>query len=605
MARPAVLVVDSQEHRRKEITHGLAGFGYEVIAAADAEEGQRYAAGLALNVIVVESGLRASAAAPPAGDGTAPLVVVLGGGEPDAAEASETTYTIDARELEAPELLRKVRTLLVGRELGLAADAQLESLLGDLQALPLFELLPALQRAVVSGRVVAGEATLALEDGEVVAARIGRVRGAKAFCRLARTEAASFKLLLGPPGAEREIRQDLLSLMASAMEDQHRFDEARAGLPEMSSRVKLVMGPAFFATQFSPTQQVVLAKAQGDHSIWTVLDAVDALDGTALEAIVELQRLGFVQFTEPEARVRIVTDSTCDLPSELAMRNQVHVVPLSVIFGESIYKDGLDLKPGAFYTLLQSRRETFPRTSPPTRGEFLTDYRLLVGRSDVVSLHLSGKISQTVENARAAAEEGSGEFKRLRRDGAPALEVVDSGQVSAGLAVMALLAARMARRGLSAAEIRSRVEAMRPRFHLLFVVDTLDYLVRGGRIGKARGTIGALFGIKPILGLVDGEIAAVDKVRGAKAAQPRLVELLVKRVDAGKPVIAGIAHAAAPVAADRLRSLLRENLQVAELIETEIGPVVGAHVGPGCVGAVVFQPTEDEARLIAAPPEEA
>jgi len=577
MARPTVLVVDTQEQQRKELATGLAGFGYEVITAADGEEGKRFAVGLSPAVVVVEAALREAVCPEPspaagAGGGEAkrPICVALVEEETGAEDQAEVGPTIATKGLASADILRRLRTLLVGREIGLEASAHLDSLVGDFQALPLFELLPALERAVVTGRLGVGEDEVALREGTVVAAR--------------------------------EIEKDLLSLMAAAMEDQHQLTEASAALPDFASTLRLEMGAAFFATQFTPSQQLVLGGAHDNATLWSVLDAVDLPDGAVAQEIAHLHDLGFVEFSEPEARVCIVTDSTCDLPHEVALRNQIHVVPLSVIVGETIYKDGVDLTPGAFYKLLQSKRQPYPRTSPPTMGEFLTHYRLVAATRDLVSLHISEKMSQTVVNARAAVEDGRAEFVRSRADGVVALEVLDSGQVSLGLALMAILAARMAQRRLPAAEIRSRLEQMRPRFHLLFVVDTLDYLARGGRIGKARAAFGGLLGIKPILGLVDGEVAPVDKVRGGKAAHPRLVELFKKRVDATKPVFVGVGHAAAPVWADRLRTLLKESFTISEIIDVEIGPAVGTHVGPGCVGAVMFQPTDEEGALFAVAP---
>jgi len=181
--------------------------------------------------------------------------------------------------------------------------------------------------------------------------------------------------------------------------------------------------------------------------------------------------------------------------------------------------------------------------------------------------------------------------------------VRDSFQVSAGLGLLTLCAARMARRNLPAAEIVRRVDEMRARFHLLFVVDTLEYLARGGRIGKAQALLGGLLGIKPILGVVAGEVAPVDRVRGGKAAHTRVVELFKERVDVSRPVMIGLAHASAPIWAERLRSLLQQNFIASETLASEIGPVVGAHVGPGCVGAVMFQPTDEESPLVAPLPE--
>ena len=127
----------------------------------------------------------------------------------------------------------------------------------------------------------------------------------------------------------------------------------------------------------------------------------------------------------------------------------------------------------------------------------------------------------------------------------------------------------------------------------------LEYLARGGRIGKARALLGGMLGIKPILGVIDGEVAPVDRVRGGRAAHPKLIELYKRRVDAEKPVVVGLAHANAPVWAERLRGLLEQNFTIAEMVASEIGPVVGTHAGPGTVGAVLFQPTEEEMPLIA------
>jgi DegV family protein with EDD domain len=228
-----------------------------------------------------------------------------------------------------------------------------------------------------------------------------------------------------------------------------------------------------------------------------------------------------------------------------------------------------------------------PKSSPPPPSDFAERYREWLAQGhEVVSLHISGKLSKTFEHASAAANEVDGAGNLL--------SVVDTGQVSAALGMLALFAARMAARNETAAVIRERLQDMAPRIHTLFVVDTLEFLAKGGRIGKARALVGGLLGIKPILGMVDGEVAPVDRVRGGRAAHPRILELLHKRVDRSRPVVAGISHANAPVWADRLRALVRDQFDVAELIQTEVGPVVGANVGPGVVGVCMFQPREEE-----------
>ncbi|MFP5285190.1 MAG: DegV family protein, partial [Thermoanaerobaculia bacterium] len=264
-----------------------------------------------------------------------------------------------------------------------------------------------------------------------------------------------------------------------------------------------------------------------------------------------------------------------------------------------------DLRPREFYELLEKGRE-HPRTNSPPKMDFTEVYRSLAPEKDLVSLHVSEKLSQTVVHARAAAEEGLPEFQKLRGEAERiSLRVVDTHSVSLGLGMLALFAARMARRGVEPDAIVERLEALRERLHVLFLVDTLEYLARGGRIGKARALVGNILGIKPILGVVDGEVTAVDRVRGGRAAHPRLIELFKQRVDPGRPVVVGIAHAKAPVWADRLRELIEKSFQVSEIFIAEMGPVVAANAGPGTVGAVFFQPTDEELPLIAPPGETA
>ncbi|HVN33081.1 MAG TPA: DegV family protein [Thermoanaerobaculaceae bacterium] len=602
MAGLRVLVVDGEETRRKELVRGLAGHGYEVIAAANADEGKRFGGGLEPEVIVAAEGL-VDVAYPVGGQrgelaagGVSPTTVLLVKTRAGV-EVPTGVLLVESEGLTPAAILLKVRTVLLGRELRLRSDPLLESLVGDLQTLPLLELLPMLHAAAVTGDVRMGCGEVFLELGEVIAARANSQRGLKAFCRLARTAAGHFRLVIGQSSVPRELFKDLLSLMALAMEDMHRFEEARSGLPALSSRARLASGEGL-PPGLSPTRREVAENARRSGTVWDVLDRSEFADGAVLAEVAHLIQTGVLKLEPPKAAVRIVTDSTADLPPELATRHRIHVVPLLVTFGTEVYKDTIDIAPETFYRLLQGRPDARPVTAPPSQAEFLAAYRTVVERSDVVSVHGSERVSHTIVSARAAAKEGREELSKLRGDGAVNLEVVDSMQVSVGLALLVLMAARMAEHGLSAQEIRAHLEAMRPRVHLIFVADTPAYLARGGRLGKAQAWVGGMLGLKPVLRLEEGEIVPVDRVRRADSAYPRLIELLKQRVDVGRPVIAGIAHAAAPVIAARLRSLLHDSFSVVELIESEIGPVVGTHVGPGCVGAAMFQPADEEQALV-------
>jgi DegV family protein with EDD domain len=604
MPRPAVLVVDPQASRRRDLSRGLTALGYEVIPAVDEPQGRRFAEELAPAVVVAPLGfIGGDGAGHPVSNGLRTLLV-LGEREEDGQDLPEEVSYLATGGLAAGELVRRVHVLLLGREVGVAADSRLESLIGDLALLPLLELLRALQRAEVSGRLVHAAGEVTLIGGQVVAAAAGATRGLKAFCRLSHLDygpvrvvpaAADDEVALGRGGGEREIEEDMKTLIIRALED--RIHDA----PDPRARVRLEIRPDFFERSFTPGQKQVLAAVPASGTVGRLLDALPATDGEALRALGELAALGVVEIVEPEALVRVVTDSTADLPAELARANGVHVVPLLVIFGDRIYHDGIDLGPREFYEQLQAGAVA-PRTNPPPRGDFLKAYREAAARQDIFSIHLSEKLSQTVVHARAVAEEALPALAALRpatADRPFAIAVADCDSISLGLGLLALFAARMARRGLELAAIRQRIEAMRGRMHVLFVVDSLDYLARGGRIGKARALTGKMLGVKPILGVADGEVVAVDRVRGGRAAHPRLIELFALRVDPQRPVVAAVGHSQAPIWADRLRALLEERFVTSELMVTEIGPVVGTHAGPGTVGAALFQPTAEEQPLIA------
>ena len=606
MPRPSVLVVDPEAARRREVSHGLTGFGYEVIPAVGVEEGRRFAAGLGPGVVVVPLALARGAdgsiperfgttgGAP--GNTSQPTLLLLGRTVEEGREVPEDVLFLAADGTPPADLVRRIHLVLLGREMGVEPDAELESLVGDFSLLPFLELVRTVSRARLGGRIVCAEGEVTLDGGEVVAASAGTARGIKAFLRLSLLDAGPFRIRPGVPPGEREIRQDVTALVFLALED--RVLDA----PDPRARARVQTGPAFFAARLTPRRQALLAVLPECATVGRLLDALPATDGEILRDLAGLRELGIVSIEEPAAPaalVRVVTDSTCDLPPEVARAHGIHVLPVLVRFGDRVYHDGVDLKPQEFYGLLE-KGPAHPRTDPTPQADFLDAYGSLAPRQDVVSIHLSEKLSRTVAHARQAMEEGLPRYQEQRGEaGKVALRVVDSHSASLGLGLLALFAARMARRGAGSAAIAGRLEAMRDRVHVLFVVDTLEYLARGGRIGKARAVLGNLLGIKPILGVVDGEIVVIDRVRGGRAAHPRLLELFRERIDPRKPVVVAVAHAKAPAWADRLRGLLEEAFQVREILLAEMGPVVAANAGPGTVGAGLFQPVEEEMEWIA------
>lgn len=274
--------------------------------------------------------------------------------------------------------------------------------------------------------------------------------------------------------------------------------------------------------------------------------------------------------------VAIVTDSTAYLPQGALVRHSIDVVPLTVVFGDRAFEEGTEISAPALAEALRERRAV--TTSRPSPAVFAETYRAAAeaGAEGIVSLHLSGEISGTCDAAQLAA-----------RDAPVPVRVVDTGLVAMALGFCALEAAVTAAGGASLEEVVAAAEKRAEGISAYFYVDTLDYLRRGGRIGAAQALFGSALAVKPLLELVDGRIAMLEKVRTASRAIARLEEIVVERSGSACVDIA-VHHLAAQERADQLAQRLRERVpELGELHVSEVGAVIGAHTGPGLLGAVV------------------
>ena len=282
------------------------------------------------------------------------------------------------------------------------------------------------------------------------------------------------------------------------------------------------------------------------------------------------------------ANTAIVLDSTADLPDAASRFRNWRVVPLYVRFGDESLRDGVDIGPVEFYRRL---RETsvFPTTSQPTPGDFLACYRDLGAYERILSLHVSARVSGTFASAEAAAAElGDG---RVRP--------VDTETASASIALLALAIQRRLERGTSDEEIDALVARYLRERGLLFTVDTLEFLARGGRIGKAAAFAGTLLQVKPILSIRDGEVVPVKRVRGEGKAFAELAAALESETRDEPGYRLAVAHAAAPERAAELEALVRERRPLAELeLVAALGAVIGAHAGPGTLALFWFRDDE-------------
>jgi DegV family protein with EDD domain len=276
------------------------------------------------------------------------------------------------------------------------------------------------------------------------------------------------------------------------------------------------------------------------------------------------------------AGVAVVTDSTAYLPSGLVDRYGIRVVPVQVVIGGESFDEGAGVSSDAVAQALRDWRPV--TTSRPSPQGFLEAYEAAAadGADAVVSVHLSGEVSGTVSSAQLAAEESP-----------VPVRVVDSRSLGMAMGFGVVSGAEAAAGGGSVDEVARAAEKRCAATSAFFYVDTLEYLRRGGRIGSAAALVGSALAVKPLLHIVDGRIAPLDKVRTSSRALARLAELAVERAGSA-PVDMAVHHLASPARADQLATQLRAEVPgLREMVVSEVGAVVGAHVGPGMIAVAV------------------
>lgn len=281
-------------------------------------------------------------------------------------------------------------------------------------------------------------------------------------------------------------------------------------------------------------------------------------------------------------KIHVVTDSGSDLSSEVKERLGIHVVPLTVQFGSEIFKDGEEISVSEFFAKLQSEKE-MPSTCQPSPADFVAMYEKIAQPGDtIISVHLSSKMSGTYQSAVLAS---------TMLDSSIQIKVVDSKAASMGLGLVAITAAEGVQAGKELDEILVDVQHTIDHLQVYFVVDTLEYLKKNGRIGMASALVGTMLNIKPVLTLVDGEVAPFEKIRGKAKALKRVGELIqeFQRRHPDKKIRAALSHATTSEEATRIVEALKNIIPVeGDVIMGEIGPTIGVHTGPGVVALFLY-----------------
>lgn len=281
--------------------------------------------------------------------------------------------------------------------------------------------------------------------------------------------------------------------------------------------------------------------------------------------------------------IRIVTDSTADIPADVREKYGITMISLKVLFGEETFRDAVDLTPEEFYARLKSSPVT-PTTSQPSPADFVEVYEALLAEDPtgpILSFHLASVLSGTYQSATIAKS-------MIEVEGAD-IHVIDSCSASFGHGMQVLLAAQMAEEGASVEEILEAVEKRKQSCEIYFLVDTLEYLQKGGRIGKAAAMIGSLLNIKPILSLeANGAVTSVDKARGSKKAMAKIVELLQQSYGEA-PVALVVAGTDDEAIANELEERVKAGLNVKHVHHTTVGTVIGTHTGPGTSAVFLYK----------------
>jgi DegV family protein with EDD domain len=277
-------------------------------------------------------------------------------------------------------------------------------------------------------------------------------------------------------------------------------------------------------------------------------------------------------------KVAIVVDSTAYITPELVEKYDLHVIPLIVNWEGKGYRDNVDIKPEEFYTRLKTAKE-MPTTSQPSAGEFFEVFSKLAESYDsIVTVVISSELSGTLASAQAA------------RDMMPdfPIELVDSRSTTMGLGFMVLAAAQAVENGADHKEAAEVARSIVDKMRLIFVLDTLEFLHRGGRIGGAQRFIGSMLAIKPLLHLEDGKVESLASVRTKRKAVKHMIDVFEEEVKGSSNVRAAVLNTLAMAEAEKVAAEVKQRINPIELSIVDLSPVIGTHVGPGAVGVIYY-----------------
>jgi DegV family protein with EDD domain len=440
------------------------------------------------------------------------------------------------------------------------------------------------------------------QDGQVVHAEHGNTSAKKALFRIFAERGGRFEFEPQPIEVGATIDENLNILIEEGRKELEALKKLKGEVFDNRVRINPKVLEQSAHIKNNPALKYILPIVRKHGRIQDIFDASRLTDLQTYKHLQYMVKIGILNVeVVKRANIRIVTDSSADLPQALYSDRDVLVLPIGVSISGNRYKYDADLRPDSFYRLLEDTQAP-PTVNPPLESEFIDAYRMIIAENDILGLFTSETFLSSGKNARAAAENNAESIQRLRNpaaetDGNPKIEVVTTGQISMGLGFLVLEAIDRLRLGWPVDRIRKYILSLSEHIHLLFFLESPDHLNQWGRVAKSRTLLGNLFGMRPVIGIKNGELNVVETVRGQQNAPQRLLEAVRQRLDNPDTAVkAAVLHGMARDKAEDLKSLLADHIRCESVIISTIGPTLAARLGPGALG-VAFYPLSAAERL--------
>jgi len=436
------------------------------------------------------------------------------------------------------------------------------------------------------------KAAVYFQDGRIIHACHGNHIAKKALYRIFSEKGGTFRFRLQPVSVNRTIDGSLKSLLEEGSKEIESLRRLKPGTYENVVRINPRVLEKTSKIEGRPGLKHILSLVEQNGRIRDIIDASQMTDFQTYRHLFYMARLGIL-FVEsdtaaPAVRIQIVTDSTADLPADILEDRNIIQLPPSGSQDRKNYSDGSTSE--NFYHSLN-----FSKTiaASPSEDDFHKLFWQITPDKDIIAIFLSKKISRTYRNAVSAKEKNHSEYLRKRQQTGAGddciVEIIDSRSVSLGLGLLVLEAADRADEGWSAVRIRDHIEKLIPTVRVFFAKDTPAYLEQKGQIGKVRAMFRGLMQTRPILGIWEGEVTAVDQARSEKSVRERMSDWIERGLNHPRtPIQVGIMHADVPKWAEQMRSILESRLNCRSILMSRVGPSDGSYCGPGTVAVAYF-----------------